>query len=226
MADLQTIIDLKREGWSVDDAGYQKELERRQKANRELAELGVRKTLRDNAAAGIREGLEAAASGNFGDLLKRKLREAAFDGLSKGIASSLGIHRKPRRRGRRRRLLVHSGPGRDGDLRRRQGTGRRPGPVPLLHGRREGTGILGPGRRGLDHADQGPEHGRHGPQAANQNVHFSYDITVSGNGDAELMGRMKQIADGTVREGLTQYDQTLNRTLVGRVQQSNKRSLR
>lgn len=225
MADLQTIIDLKREGWSVDDAGYQKELERRQKANRDLAELGVRRQLRDAAQGGIREGIDAALNGNFGELLRRKLYDAALDGLSKGITAALSAVAGSGGKGgggfwsaTASAILSVFGGGKalGGDL----------DPSRYYMVGEQGPEILGPGVAGSITPMKAPNTAAMQPQAVNQNVHFTYDIKVSGNGDNELMGRMKQVAEGTVRSGLSQYDQSLNRTLPARIQQANKRVLR
>lgn len=57
-----------------------------------------------------------------------------------------------------------------------------------------------------------------------QAVHFSYDITVGGNGDKELMQRMQGIAASTVQHGLGQYDKQLNRTIRGKLVQADKRA--
>lgn len=59
-----------------------------------------------------------------------------------------------------------------------------------------------------------------------QDVVFSYNVTVSGNGDAELMSRMQMIAGQTVQSGLEQYSAADNRSLRQRVQQSGRRALR
>lgn len=59
-----------------------------------------------------------------------------------------------------------------------------------------------------------------------QEIVFNYNVTVSGNGDAELLARMQMIAGQTVQSGLEQYSAADNRSLRQRVQQSGRRALR
>jgi hypothetical protein len=225
MSDLQTIIDLKREGWSVDDKDYQAELARRQKANRDIASIEVRKTLRDNAAAGIREGLEAAASGNFGALLKRKLYDAALDGLSKGIADALSSAGGAGSSGgggfwssmaQTALSIFGGGKALGGDL----------DPSRYYVVGENGPEILGPGVAGAITPMKAPKMDGMSAAATNQNVNFTYAITVAGNGDAELLGRVHQVVNSTVSQAIQTNNAGRDRTMTARLQQANNRQLR
>lgn len=59
--------------------------------------------------------------------------------------------------------------------------------------------------------------------ASRQAVDFTYNVMVSGNGDAELLGRMQQIAVSTVQTGLESYGQADSRTIRQRLQRADRR---
>lgn len=114
--------------------------------------------------------------------------------------------------------------------------------LPGFGGPRAGGGPVSPGKAYLV-GEEGPElfspdaGGKiiplRAPQSASmqsgttrQQVDFTYNITVQGNGDNELLGRMHAIAANTVSSGLQQYSEADQRAVRGRVMHAQRRALR
>lgn len=88
----------------------------------------------------------------------------------------------------------------------------------------KGPEILGPGVGGNVIPIRPPSsQSVQSPGTQRQGVDFTYNITVSGNGDAELLGRMQQIAVSTVQTGLESYSQADSRTIRQRLQRADRR---
>lgn len=86
-----------------------------------------------------------------------------------------------------------------------------------------GPEILGPGVAGRVTPMTAANANSQGGGA--MNVHHTYEISVSGNGDKELLGRMQQVAAATVDVGIRQYSKTATRNMRGTLIQSQKRAL-